>query len=54
MEPVRKIVHPRTSGPVDLSLILNAAVNMKVKLQLVQKISESIEVTYIVLQKSIL
>ncbi|XP_029341770.1 transformation/transcription domain-associated protein isoform X2 [Acyrthosiphon pisum] len=43
MEPVRKIVHPRTSGPVDLSLILNAAVNMKVKLQLVQKISDSIE-----------
>lgn len=43
MEPVRKIVHPKTSGPVDLSLILNAAVNMKVKLQLVQKISESIE-----------
>ncbi|XP_025202207.1 transcription-associated protein 1-like [Melanaphis sacchari] len=43
MEPVRKIVHPKTSGPVDLTLILNSAVNMKVKLQLIQKISESLE-----------
>jgi len=45
MEPVRKIVHPKTSGPVDLTLILNSAVNMKVKLQLIQKISESLDVT---------
>jgi len=44
MEPVRKIVHPKTSGPVDLSLILNAAVNMKIKAQLVKKIAENIEV----------
>jgi len=45
MEPVRKIVHPKTSNLVDLTLILNSAVNMKIKLQLVQKISESLEVT---------
>lgn len=43
MDPVRKIVHPKTSGPVDLTLILNSAVNMKVKLQLIQKISESLD-----------
>lgn len=44
MEPVRKIAHPRTSGPVDLQLILNPTVNVKVKLQFMQKISDSLEV----------
>lgn len=44
MEPIRKIIHPRTTGPVDLQLILNPTVNIKVKLQLVQKIYDGIEV----------
>lgn len=44
MEPVRKIAHPRTVGPVDLQIILNPTVNMKVKLQHVQKIFDSMEV----------
>jgi len=44
MESVRKIIHPRITGPVDLSLILNTTVSIKVKLQLVQKISDAIEV----------
>lgn len=44
MEPVRKIIHPRTAGPVDLQLILNPTVNVKVKLQLIQKISDALEV----------
>lgn len=44
MEQVRKIGIPRTTGPVDLQLILNSTVSVKVKLQLIQKISDSLEV----------
>lgn len=44
MEPIRKIVQARTTGPVDLQLILNPSVSVKVKLQLIQKISDALEV----------
>lgn len=50
MELVRKITQPRTTAPVDLQLILNPTVNIKIKIQLIQKISDSLEVFIIHLQ----
>lgn len=44
MEPVRRTAVPMIVGPVDLQLILSSTVNYKVKLQLIQKIFEYIEV----------
>lgn len=44
MEPVRKIAQPRAEGLVDLQVLLNPTISISVKLQHLQKISDTLEV----------
>lgn len=48
METTRIVGHSKIPavGPVDLQLILNPSVNLKIKLQLIQQIYDVLEVIY--------